>query len=265
MVVKVLFALSSLFCVGLSSVFLPLRSGDSGAHDCTAEVVLTRSCGGCGLDSKTVNRIQLCKAAGAYSYMRISCALGTLNRRLAKYVYVRATQRAGSTGLAYDALMDALLPWPLRFAHTNAGSFNQWRAMFHILVLYQCFGKNDKGQLGLDDTENRGDGATEMGSSLPDVSLGVNRTAVDVMADGDRTCALLDTLDVRCWGDGEFGALGNGAEDNTGDGAVEVDATVDIGGSSVSALCEGPCVIVDDGSVKVSALHVRCTRHLPQE
>ncbi|CAM9653895.1 unnamed protein product, partial [Hapterophycus canaliculatus] len=57
----------------------------------------------------------------------------------------------------------------------------------------QCFGKNDKGQLGLDDTENRGDDASEMGDLLPAVSLGVNQTAVDVSAEGNRTCVLLDS------------------------------------------------------------------------
>ncbi len=57
----------------------------------------------------------------------------------------------------------------------------------------QCWGKNSHGQLGLGDTEDRGDGAYEMGDLLPTVALGANRTAVAVSAEGDRTCALLDS------------------------------------------------------------------------
>lgn len=56
----------------------------------------------------------------------------------------------------------------------------------------QCFGKNNKGQLGLGDSDNRGDGESEMGDALPAVDLGANRTAVAVSAEGDRTCAILD-------------------------------------------------------------------------
>ena len=33
--------------------------------------------------------------------------------------------------------------------------------------LVKCWGKNDKGQLGIGDTDNRGDAAGEMGASLP--------------------------------------------------------------------------------------------------
>lgn len=35
-----------------------------------------------------------------------------------------------------------------------------------------CFGKNFAGQLGLGDTENRGDEPDEMGNNLPRVYLG---------------------------------------------------------------------------------------------
>lgn len=36
----------------------------------------------------------------------------------------------------------------------------------------KCFGKNYAGQLGYDDTENRGDEEDEMGSKLDEVDLG---------------------------------------------------------------------------------------------
>jgi hypothetical protein len=81
----------------------------------------------------------------------------------------------------------------------------------------KCWGFNAEGQLGLGDTANRGDGAGEMGDSLPAVSLGTGRTAVaisvggsPISADGSFACALLDNGSVKCWGENSFGALGVG-------------------------------------------------------
>lgn len=91
-----------------------------------------------------------------------------------------------------------------------------------------------------------------MGTNLPAVFLGANRTAVSVSADGDRTCALLDSGGVRCWGDGEFGALGNGNTNNTGDGVAAVDDVVDLGGNATATIGAGPCVVSADGDVLVS-------------
>ncbi|CAE7596298.1 HERC3 [Symbiodinium microadriaticum] len=99
----------------------------------------------------------------------------------------------------------------------------------------KCWGINDAGQLGLGDTNDRGDQADEMGSNLPTVDLGAGRTAVHVTAGDKHTCALLDNDDVICWGRADLGALGhydsnNGA--NMGDEADEMGsslATVDFG------------------------------------
>ncbi|CAN0383720.1 unnamed protein product, partial [Pylaiella littoralis] len=115
----------------------------------------------------------------------------------------------------------------------------------------KCFGKNDKGQLGLGDTANRGESASEMGNDLPAVDLGAGRTAVAVSAEGEYTCVILDNGQVRCWGDGEFGSLGNGSEENTGDGSGVVSDSVNLGGSDlVTAIGEGPCAIFESGDMK---------------
>jgi alpha-tubulin suppressor-like RCC1 family protein len=49
-----------------------------------------------------------------------------------------------------------------------------------------------------------------MGDSLPTVDLGAGRSAVEVVAGFDHTCALLDDGTVKCWGDNQFGQLGLG-------------------------------------------------------
>src|SRR5436309_1270185 len=63
----------------------------------------------------------------------------------------------------------------------------------------KCWGANSSGQLGLGDVAARGDGAGEMGDSLPAVALGTGRTATAVTAGSSNTCALLDNASVKCW------------------------------------------------------------------
>ncbi|CAM9282890.1 unnamed protein product [Ascophyllum nodosum] len=123
----------------------------------------------------------------------------------------------------------------------------------HTCVIFEdgtlkCFGRNNRGQLGLGDTNDRGDEEDEMGEFLPAVSLGANRTAIAVSADGDRTCILLDNANVRCWGDGEYGALGSGDEDNAGEGN-EIADSVDLGDAAVADIGGGPCAVFEDGSL----------------
>ncbi|OAI38900.1 hypothetical protein AYO38_01790 [bacterium SCGC AG-212-C10] len=90
----------------------------------------------------------------------------------------------------------------------------------------KCWGHNDAGQLGLGDTDDRGDEAGEMGASLPGVSLGPGRTATAIAAGGDRTCALLDDSSVKCWGANAVGQLGLGDTANRGDGPGEMGASL---------------------------------------
>jgi hypothetical protein len=85
----------------------------------------------------------------------------------------------------------------------------------------KCWGRNDSGQLGLDDAMERGSLPGDMGDSLPKVDLGTGRTAIAVAAGAAHTCALLDNHQVKCWGlnmDGELGLPG--LDENRGDGAA---------------------------------------------
>src|SRR5207249_4544729 len=70
----------------------------------------------------------------------------------------------------------------------------------------KCWGFNGFGQLGLGNTASRGDGAGEMGDSLPAVALGTGRTAVSISANRYDTCALLDKASGKCWGNNVTGS-----------------------------------------------------------
>jgi len=74
----------------------------------------------------------------------------------------------------------------------------------------KCWGDNANGQLGLEDTVNRGDGLSAMGDGLPVVNLGAGQRAIAVAAGDGATCALLDTHRIKCWGNAYQGALGYG-------------------------------------------------------
>lgn len=65
----------------------------------------------------------------------------------------------------------------------------------------KCWGRNDKGQLGLSDTQSRGDGVGEMGGNLPTVDLGTGVVVTSVALGEAHTCAVIDDGDVKCWGE----------------------------------------------------------------
>lgn len=76
----------------------------------------------------------------------------------------------------------------------------------------KCWGYNGNGQLGQEDTFHRGDTGGEMGDTLPYVFLGVGRTVTDISVGGYTSCATLDTGEVKCWGDNDYGQLGIGLD-----------------------------------------------------
>lgn len=71
----------------------------------------------------------------------------------------------------------------------------------------KCWGKNDDGQLGLGDTQTRGDGPNEMGN-LPSVDLGTSVETSSVTAGFAHTCVLLVGGHLKCWGNNYKGQLG---------------------------------------------------------
>lgn len=68
-----------------------------------------------------------------------------------------------------------------------------------------CFGRNDAGQLGLGDTKDRGMAVGDVGET---VDFGTGLSAVAVTSGCEHTCALLDDGSVKCFGENNFGQLG---------------------------------------------------------
>ena len=86
----------------------------------------------------------------------------------------------------------------------------------------KCWGANDFGQLGLGDTNNRGDEPGEMGGLLPYVGVGTGRTVEEMGLGQAHSCSLLDNQRVKCWGGNNHGQLGLGDTNNRGDQAGEM-------------------------------------------
>jgi hypothetical protein len=118
----------------------------------------------------------------------------------------------------------------------------------------KCWGSNWSGQLGLGDMESRGTEPGTMGDSLPFVTFGLHTEATDIVAHTDFTCARFTNGRVRCWGENWSGQLGYGDQNNRGDKASTMSATVDLGsGVTVQQLAAGyehVCALLTGGAVK---------------
>jgi cysteine-rich repeat protein len=88
---------------------------------------------------------------------------------------------------------------------------------------YKCWGDNSSGQLGLGNTDNRGDDADEQGDALATgFHYGSDLYAYQVVFGRAHACAVLQTTEVKCWGDNSHGQLGLGDTDNRGDDPDEM-------------------------------------------
>ncbi len=80
----------------------------------------------------------------------------------------------------------------------------------------KCWGLNTSGQLGLGDKLPRGAKPGEMGAALTPLSLGTNRTAVELSVGSAHACVRLDDGAYKCWGDNSNGKLGLGDKPSRG-------------------------------------------------
>ena len=112
----------------------------------------------------------------------------------------------------------------------------------------RCWGYGEFGQLGYGNTEDilnqvpASVGLVHVGGEVKQISVGV-----------EHTCALLANGQVRCWGNGRFGVLGYGNNNNIGDDEDPADAgSVDVGGTVESISCGGyhTCVLLTDKNVR---------------
>ena len=138
----------------------------------------------------------------------------------------------------------------------------------HICALLQdgnvrCWGSGDQGQLGYGNTQTIGD--DEVPASAGNVDVG--GPVKQVVAGEYYTCALLVSGEVRCWGQGGYGAatlgyaLGAGSLNAyIGDDEVPASAgSVNIGGNveQISAGSEFTCALLDTGNVRCWGLNNR--------
>ena len=117
----------------------------------------------------------------------------------------------------------------------------------------RCWGAGANGRLGYGNVNDIGDNESP-GSAGP-VDLGVGRTAIAISAATAHTCALLDTGQVRCWGNGGSGRLGYGNTANIGDNETPGGfGPVDLGtGRTATAISAGnahTCALLDTGEVR---------------
>ncbi|MGB0726641.1 MAG: RCC1 domain-containing protein, partial [Candidatus Poseidoniaceae archaeon] len=107
-----------------------------------------------------------------------------------------------------------------------------------------CWGRDHTGQLG--------NGAVITGNQHDPgfVDLGTGRTAIAVATGNAHTCAILDDGSLKCWGDDQYGQLGNGATTGNQPSPVSVDLGTDRTAVAVTTGNRNTCAILDDGSVK---------------
>ena len=124
-------------------------------------------------------------------------------------------------------------------------------------IRLKCFGKNWKGQLGLEDTNSRGDEPDEMGNFLPFVDLGPGIWPKSMSLGQDFSCGIMNDDNVRCWGWGEYGQLGSSNKNDIGSvvNTTGIDLpVVDIGPGlvpvQISSQGGHTCILTSVGSVK---------------
>ncbi|MFN3198298.1 MAG: fibrinogen-related protein [Bradymonadia bacterium] len=119
----------------------------------------------------------------------------------------------------------------------------------------KCWGYNSHGNLGLGDTNHRGDSPGEMGNSLPYLDLG--EPAVEVHTNYLVGCATLQSGAVKCWGYNAHGQLLKGNTSSLGDGPNEMGnnlTPIDLGTGRTSAYLDMGmyhiCSVLDNGRIK---------------
>ncbi len=130
--------------------------------------------------------------------------------------------------------------------------------LFHTCAIVgagvvKCWGFAANGRLGTGAALPGGATSVVSAADAAPVDLGPGRRARAIAAGLSHTCAILDTGEVRCWGTGSFGRLGNGDTQDVGDDEVPgARPVVDLprAARAITAGDYHTCAILDDGSVR---------------
>jgi alpha-tubulin suppressor-like RCC1 family protein len=110
----------------------------------------------------------------------------------------------------------------------------------------QCWGWNDTGQLG-DGSSTGPDSCSGNPCSTAPTSVSGISDATQVAAGGYQSCALLTTGQVDCWGDNDYGELGDGSTELTSDVPVSVSGITTA--TQIAAGAGYACALLADGHV----------------
>eukprot|EP01083_Nonionella_stella_P061236 159612_1 len=244
-------SMESLIFVDLGTDFQAIRIGSAGDHSCALSVDNRLKCWGFNAYGQlgygdTNNRggapgqmgdnlvhvdlginFQLAQFAVSYQH---TCALSVDNRmkcwgrnlfgQLGYGESGDTTNRGDEPGEMGDNLPDIDLGTGLEVKQIGVGTYRS--CVLSVENKIKCFGWNLQGQLGYEDTDNRGDGSGEMGDNLPYIDLGTGFEVNYIAVGGYHSCAVSIDEKAKCFGRNDFGQLGNGHTRNIGDGKGEM-------------------------------------------
>lgn len=110
-------------------------------------------------------------------------------------------------GAAVDRLSPVAIPGERRFRSVDAGQLHTCALASDGLAY--CWGANTAGQIGAGTTPNDTCTAGQPCRLTP-VEVSGARAFVTIASGHRNTCALTEARELWCWGEGAFGALGNG-------------------------------------------------------